>query len=238
MNRAQFGPGAWEPLALAWKAYHEGDRDSVIRVHADDGEWEVMPVAVFFRDRDGLRPADRHALALARGRVLDVGAGVGSLSLLLQADGFPVTALEVIPAGVEIMEDRGVRKVLAGRLEELASDQSFDTILLLMNGTSLAGTLNGLGGLLETLRELLAVDGQILMDSTDLGMDGELQYQLEFRGRKGSPFPQLFVAPDTLGKAARERGLRMEVVWAGTGNAEGEYLARLSREPKVGESGR
>lgn len=229
MNRAQFGPEAWEPLARAWEAYHRGDTEAVLQVHADDGESESMPVAVFFRDRESLRPPDRHALDRVHGRVLDVGAGVGSLSLILQSEGFDVTALEVIPAGVGIMRDRGVRDIRAGRLEELPSEESFDTILLLMNGTALAGTLEGLHGLLTTLIGLLAADGQILMDSTDVGPEGELQYQLEFRGRKGSPFPQLFVAPDTLESVAREKGWRMEVVWSGVGDAEGEYLARLTR---------
>lgn len=188
-----------------------------------------MPVGVFFRDRENLRPSDHHALERVRGRILDVGAGVGSLSLILQSRGCSVTALEIIPAGVEIMKDRGVREIRAGRLEELPPDRSFDTILLLMNGTALAGTLDGLGGLLSTLGRLLALDGQILVDSTDLGKEGELQYQLEFRGIKGSPFPQLFVAPETLESVARENGWQMEVVWSGVGDGEGEYLARLTR---------
>jgi SAM-dependent methyltransferase len=248
-----FGPEAWGPLAAAWKAYFDGKTEAVLRIHADDGESEAMPVSLFFRDEGELREADREALARVRGRVLDGGAGVGSLSLLLQEWGAAVTALEVIPEGVRIMRERGVREVREGRLEELVDGDPFDTILLLMNGTALAGTVQGLPGFLATLARLLAPGGQVLVDSTDLvdsadpvagagwegqslddrtfveGDDvypGELQYQMEFEGVRGAPFPQLFLDPRTLRRVAEENGWGTEVVWEGKG---GEYLARLTR---------
>jgi SAM-dependent methyltransferase len=243
-----FGPEAWAPLASAWAAYWAGQADAVLWVQADDGPPEPMPVSLFFRSRGELRTIDREALARVGGHVLDAGAGVGSLALILQEDGVPVTAAEVIPEGVTIMKERGVRDVVAGRLEDLQVGGAFDTILLLMNGTALAGTLGGFPGLLRTLEDLLAPDGQVLMDSTDLlGVEpwedvprrgdrspavwgdsypGELQYQMEFRGERGAPFPQLFLDPWTLSQSARECGWAAEVLWKGEG---GEYLARLSR---------
>ncbi len=198
-----------------------------------------MPVALFFRSRDQLRPADREALALVRGRVLDGGAGVGALALILQEEGVPVTALEVIPQGAEIMKARGLADVRTGRLEDLQAGTPYDTLLLLMNGTALAGTLRAFPAFLATLKGLLAPGGQLLMDSTDLlegeewkpglgedGYPGELQYQMEFRGQRGAPFPQLFLDPGTLARVAEEDGWQVEVVWEGEG---GEYLARLTR---------
>ena len=243
-----FVPAAWAPMAAGWKAYFHGDAQAALVVRADDGDAEPMPISVFFRQGEGLSPADRAALARARGRVLDAGAGVGSISLALQERGLAVTALEVIPEGVAIMRERGVLDVREGRLEELPRNGAFDTILLLMNGTSLAGTLSGLPAFLETLEGLLAPGGQVLVDSTDLAgwestegasrggagpewgpedaYPGELQYQLEFEGRRGAPFPQLFVDPSTLEKIAEENGWKMESVWRGE---EGEYLACLVR---------
>ena len=243
-----FGPEAWAPLAAAWKAYHEGDQDAVLIVHADDGEAEAMPVSIFFRHREELRPADREALARVRGRVLDGGAGVGALSLILQEEGVAVTAVEVIPEGVSIMRERGVREVREGRLEDLPGDGAFDTVLLLMNGTALAGTVEGFTAFLAGLEGLLAPEGQVLVDSTDLsGIEadagphasagapvgapvdddaGELQYQLEFRGVRGAPFPQLFLDPRTLGRIVGEQGWSMELAWEGE---DGEYLACLKR---------
>lgn len=238
-----FGLEAWGPLEAALAAYSSGIRDVTLTVLADEGEPEPMPVSLFFRGREDLREADGEALARARGRVLDVGAGVGSLSLLLQEDGLEVTAVEVIPEAVGIMRDRGVGDVHEGRMEQLPATRSFDTILLMMNGAALAGTLEGLPFLLQTLDGLLAPWGQILMDSTDLldGEDwevgeeppsevgsypGELQYQLEYDGERGAPFPQLFVDPRTLGRIGKTEGWRVALVWEGP---QGEYLARLTR---------
>lgn len=226
MNEGSFGPQAWAPLARAWMAYYGGDRRAVLRVHADDGGSEAMDVAVFFRGEEGLSGTDQAAIRLARGRVLDVGAGVGAIALLLQERGLSVTALEIVPQGVEIMRARGVRDAREGRLEDLSGDRPFDTLLLLMNGTALAGTLVGLPGFLSNLEGLLAPGGQVLMDSTDLSCPGEFQYQLEFRGEKGAPFPQLFVGPQTLERIALREGWKVEVVLM---EEDGEYLARLTR---------
>ena len=237
MREPFFGLDAWSPLAASWRAYQNGDHQASLEIRADDGEKETMSVSLFFRGRDGLRAADREALARVRGRVLDGGAGVGSLALILQEDGFPVTALEVIPEGVEIMKARGVEDAREGRLEALPQEGAFDTILLLMNGSALAGTLDGFPAFLRSLKGLLSPGGQILMDSTDLlqgelwgweeeggGYPGDLQYQMEFQGGRGAPFPQLFLDPGTLRKIAEKEGWSVEVVWEGEG---GEYLASL-----------
>lgn len=202
-----------------------------------------MPVAVFFRPPWEFRESDRAAVALARGRVLDVGAGVGSVALALQEAGKEAVALEVIPEGVEIMRRRGVREVSLGRIEEASFSDPFDTVLLLMNGAALAGTLAGLPALLRSVERVLAPGGQVLMDSTDLlGTEsweeaagsgehleypGDLQFQLEFRGKKGAPFPQLFIDPFTLSTVASREGWVADTVWKGD---DGAYLARLVRK--------
>jgi hypothetical protein len=220
----------------------------VLRVHSDAGESEAMPVGIFFRSEEELREADREALRLVRGRVLDVGAGVGCMTLILQKEGFEVAAIEAIPEAVEIMRELGVEEVREGRLEEMEPSRSFDTLLLLMNGSALAGTLAGFPLLLRVLSGLLAHGGQVLMESTDMRppepscggkagqgtspswdegeYPGELQYQMEFQGKKGAPFPQLFLDPEALGTLATLAGWLVEIVWSGP---EGAYLARLIR---------
>lgn len=249
MGTDSFGPEAWRPLAQALVAFQAGDGDASLLVYSDEGEPDPMPVALFFRGVDAMREVDKQALILVRGRVLDGGACVGSVTLLLQSLGVDVTAVEVIPEAVEIMKSRGVKDPRGGRLGDLPRTREFDTVLLLMNGAALAGTLSGLPEFLDILDGLLAPGGQVLVDSTDLrdrwaagqvGVDwaegeypGEFHYQVEFDGERGAPFPQLFVDPDTLATVASERGWTATVCWEGI---DGEYLARLTRT-EGGEGG-
>ena len=47
----------------------------------------------------------------AKGKVLDVGAGSGCHSLVLQEKGIDVTAIDISPLSVETTKERGVKKV-------------------------------------------------------------------------------------------------------------------------------
>ena len=228
---------ALAPLERALVAYHEG-RPATLRVHMDDGGYEDLPAGFFFRSGKDLRAADQAVLELARGRVLDVGAGAGAVAVALEASGHEVTALEVLPGLVGVLAERGLGDPRRGDLWTFRSRRRYDTVLALMNGTAAAGSLGGLEPLLCALAAPLAPGGQILIDSTDLRRKGrrasrpdgryvgELQYQLEYDGERGPPFPQLFVDRARLGSAARAVGLTATTVWRGEG---GEYLARLVR---------
>jgi SAM-dependent methyltransferase len=229
---------ALAPLERALRAHMDGSIHGALGMVTDDGGEQELPVNLFFREGRDLRPGDRAALALCRGRVLDVGAGAGALALPLQAAGYEVTALEVLPGAVAVLSARGVRDAQLGDLWVFQPDRPYDTVLALMNGTAAAGTLAGLVPLLCTLAALLAAGGQVLLDSTDLCEEGrpaqrvdgryvgELQYQLAYEGERGPPFPQLLVDSARLADAAGAAGLVAEVVWHGE---EGEFLMRLVR---------
>ena len=220
------------------QAFHQGDHDAVIVVY-DDFERDEVPVSYFFRQPDQFPPYEQMALELCRGRVLDVGAGSGCDTLALQERGFQVTAIEVLPALVSILRDRGVHDARLATWMELEAEP-FDTVLLLMNGIGLAETLPGLRRFFRKLRRLVRLDGQVLADSTDVrvrmdpGADsrradgryvGELHFQLEFEGRKGEPFPQLYVDSVTLERYARREGWTCEIIRPP--DEHGHYLARL-----------
>lgn len=237
----------------ALRDYHfRGREDAQIVLHSDRWGSEILPVSLFFRGPDGWFDFERVAIDVARGRVLDVGAGTGLHALELQRRGHPVTAVDVLPDAVQIMRDRGVTD--ARRADVFAFEGGpYDTILLLMNGSGIARTLNGLDRLLLALRGSVAAGGQVLVDSADLregepidadgvatggsgsddplrgrGTDrdypGVVEVQLEYRGEKGRLFRELYVDPETLGGRAERLGWRCEVIHRGP--CEG-YLARL-----------
>ena len=56
---------------------------------------------------------------------------------------------------------------------------------------------------------------------------GEIQFQLEFGGRRGDPFSQLYVDPDTLSIIAGRAGWNVEIVGQGENGAFSPSLAAL-----------
>lgn len=211
-------------------------------LHTSYGETEEMPVDVFFRQPGDFPELERIALSLCEGRILDVGAGVGSHALYLQTLSRDVTALECSPLACQIMHRRGVQKVIQGDFFQYEGER-FDTLLLMMNGIGLAGMLAQLPALLRRCRILLRVGGQVLADSSDIrylyedgikrpetGYYGEIRYQYEYRDWRGEQFPWLYVDQQTLTAVAHREGWSLEILYV---DPYDQYLFRL----KLSEEG-
>ena len=142
------------------------------------------------------------------------------------------------------MQARGVQQVAQHDVfaKRGKDERPYDTILMLMNGIGLAGTLEGLDKFLLHARTLLAPDGQILATSSDISYlyededgalvfdlngpyYGEVSYTFEYKGQAGEPFPWLFIDASLLEDAARQAGY--EVEFLGEDEA-GQYLVRLT----------
>jgi SAM-dependent methyltransferase len=230
---------ALEPYVSALRAYWNGDTDARIRLRSSLGEDEPVPVAVFFREGEDLFWFDRHALDLCRGTVLDLGAGSGVHSLELQSRGHDVLAIENCAGLVELMRERGVRRALRADFRWWRGPR-FDTVLMLMNGIGPTGTLGGLDRFLGHARSFLAPGGQLLLDSaaaipegapvaTDAWPPageyaGQAWIDLEFEGRRGLPFRELYADMDTVRDRAAAAGWKSEVASEG----EGAFLLRLT----------
>jgi SAM-dependent methyltransferase len=171
-----------------------------------------------------MNAAELEALNRCKGRVLDVGAGAGCHALALQQRGMDVLALERSTLSCEVIRARGVRKVGEADVMSL-SGQQFDTILLLMNGFGIAGTEDGLVGLLGHLKTLLAPGGRILGDSTDIryfkeesatldlsaGSPCEVEFEVRC-DRKTQVFPWIYPDEVLLEVLAEEAGLQYQTV--------------------------
>ena len=240
MNTTTIAPSR-DPMGSAISDYYKNGRAAHLRVLSSMFKEDEMPIAHLFRSEQEMPQLEKRALTLVRGRVLDVGAGAGCHALALQEHGFEVKAIDVSPLSCDVMKARGIEDVECVNLFDTQLQSKFDTILLLMNGTGIAGKLERLPSLLNRLKELLADGGQILVDSSDLkyiyenedgSMDidlnapyyGEVDYQMQYKNVKGEPFDWLYTDPALLASISKQCGLQCEIV------AEGEhydYLARL-----------
>ena len=154
-------------LDRAWLDFWQHGWASSLLLHTSYGTVEEMPTTYFFRDESSFPPLEHYALSVCRGHVLDVGAGTGVHAACLQERGFEVTTLEVSSAGSRIQRDRGIRRVVQTDYRAYSSGYH-DTVLLLMNGIGVVGTLEGLRHFLRQATQWLPPQGQLLCDSSDI----------------------------------------------------------------------
>lgn len=154
-----------------------------ILVESKTMEDDVIPVAHLFRTFEEMPQVEQSALALAKGKVLDVGGGVGSHSLYLQGRGMDVVMNDISEGLCTVAQKRGVQDVLLADFFTHSFESKFDTILFMMNGIGIGGTFAKLKQTLEKCQSLLNPGGQILFDSTDIAFcyqdeDGSLMIPL------------------------------------------------------------
>ena len=204
-------------------------------------EADDMDVAYLFRNYNEMPKLEKKALQLCHGKVLDVGCGAGSHALHLQKKGFDVTAIDISANAIKACTLRGVKNAKVQHLLEVENEK-FDTILLLMNGTGIFGTLAETSNYLQKLKSLLNPNGQILIDSSDIiymfdadddgsylvpadGYYGELTFTVSYKGETEEPFPWLYLDYNTLQNAVHANGLNCELLLEGK---HFDYLAKLT----------
>lgn len=231
-------------MGAAIRDFYETGKAARLRVFATGFDEDELPVATLFRKEDDMPMLEKQALSLCKGHVLDVGAGAGCHSLALQAKGMQVTAIDISPNSVEVMRQRGVKVALESDLYDECFMGQYDTVLMLMNGSGIIGRLEGMSKFFHRMKQLLAPEGFILMDSSDLryifenedgsldidlndGYYGEMNYRMQYKGIKGEPFDWLYVDFSTLSYYAEQNGFVADLV------AEGEHYDYLVRLMKI-----
>ena len=205
-------------------------------------EADEMSVAYLFRSYNEMPKLEQKALQLAKGKVLDVGCGAGSHSLTLQNDrNLDVTSIDISPNAIKVCELRGLKNAKVQDVMTLENEK-FDTILLLMNGTGIFGTLKETPNFLQKLKSLLNPNSQILIDSSDIiymfdededggkwiageGYYGELTFTVSYKKETEDEFPWLYLDYNTLQNVAFANGLQCELILEGE---HYDYLAKLS----------
>lgn len=227
----------WDAYGEALLDYHHDRYVPPLLLNTSYGVKEDMPAEVFFREEDDFNELEEFALSLVQGKVLDAGAGAGAFSLALQQRDYEVTALEISSQACEVMRKRGVNDVREGDIGEFRGE-TYDTVLFMMNGLGLYGTLKGLTRGLKKIRDLLNPGGRIIADSSDIRYlyesalpesryFGEIDYQYIYHNRPGEWFKWIYVDQKTLRYAASRAGLHCQVVFEGEND---HYLVVMKPE--------
>ena len=221
--------------------YQTNNSPEDISTETNISEADAMEVSYLFRSYKEMPKLEQEALQLAKGKILDVGCGAGSHSLYLQEKGLEVTSIDISENAIKACALRGVQNAQVQNVLDLNSNEKFDTILLLMNGTGIFGTLDQTSKYLQKLKSLLAPNGQILVDSSDIiymfdededgskwvsadGYYGELTFTISYKNQTEEAFSWLYLDYNTLQNAAHANGLECELILEG---AHFDYLARL-----------
>lgn len=118
--------------------------------------------------------------------------------------------------------------------------ETFDTILMLMNGSGIIGKLENMAAFFQKMKQLLRPGGCILMDSSDLrylfededgsflidlagDYYGEIDFRMQYKNIKGDSFDWLYVDFQTLNLYAAGNGFEAELI------KEGEHYDYLTR---------
>ena len=217
-------------------------------VERDDGYLDASrfgPTAYFAPFRRWPK-AERKAIRLARGRVLDVGCGAGRVALHLQERGHAVVAIDLSPLAVEVCRRRGVhdaRELSVTRIDR--SLGSFDTIVMFGNNFGLVGGARRAPWLLRRFRSITNDGARVLAESVDPyktdkpdhleyqarnrargRMAGQLRIRIRYQLHRTPWFDYLLASPAEMADLAESGGWRLrEVIDEG----EAVYVGVLER---------
>ncbi|MHA6698070.1 class I SAM-dependent methyltransferase [Chryseobacterium sp. A321] len=216
--------------------YFQGNKKTRLYVHDRFGPRVEMPISMYFRGVRAMPELELKALEQVKGEVLEIGAGAGSHALELQTRGCTVHALEISPSSCDVMTQRGVKTVICEDVFEYSA-QKYDTLLLLMNGIGLCGSLEGFDKFLQKAESLLRPGGQIVFDSSDIDYMyaytrkpsfyyGQVECAYQY-GKEITPwFHWLYIDFSALKKRALSLGWNTEFLFE---DEHYQYLAKLTR---------
>ena len=215
--------------------YYHGNYTQDLITSTNISEEDVLPLPYLFRRYSEMPMLEQKALQLCKGSVLDVGCGAGNHGLWLQERGLKVKGIDISEGAINVSLQRGLKNTKVQSLIEETG--SFDTILLLMNGTGIFQEMKRVSRCLKHLKSLMKNSGQILIDSTDIrymydeddfpkdNYYGELDYYLSYKDKEEF-LKWLYLDFETLKTVCRSVGLDCEKIMDGD---HYDYLARITQ---------
>jgi cyclopropane fatty-acyl-phospholipid synthase-like methyltransferase len=212
-----------DPLGQAILEYSKDGFTENIIVHSDLCDDDIMPVPYLFRTFEEMPEIEKHALALCKGEILEVGAGTGCHSSYLKSKQFSTFSIDTSQGSIDYLTAQDLK---CGKIAFLDyNEKKFDTILILMNGLGLAGKLENVKEFLQHAKSLLKDGGTIITDSTDIRylyeddeggvwMDlnsqypGEMEFKMDYKTHTSEWFPWVYLDFENLENEANKAGLK------------------------------
>jgi SAM-dependent methyltransferase len=170
--------------------HYRGRRSGEV-IERDDGSFTTLAGAPAYFAPYAAWPAhQRRGLRYVRGRVLDVGAGAGRVSLHLQARGHEVVAIDASPLAIRTCRLRGVRDARVLPFAEIGPRLGrFETVVMYGNNFGLFGSPARARRLLRRLHALTSARARIVAETRDpfAGRTPEQRRYHERNLRRGRP---------------------------------------------------
>lgn len=229
-----------DPIGQAILDYSKNKKPFDIVVSSDICDDDIIPIEVLFRTYKEMPEIEKKAIELCKGNVLDVGAGAGMHCNELIKKGLKVQALDNSEGAVQYLKNSGIEADHSNFID-FKSNLKFDTLLMMMNGIGIAGTLSNLEKTLLHAKSLLNKGGQIICDSSDirylyedeegaLWVDlnaeyyGNFRFQMHYKKVSGPWFDWLYVDYDNLHKVALKVGFKSVKIL----EEDNHFLAQLT----------
>ncbi len=234
------------PFSRALSDFNAGNHAAVFTIRRDDGFQQEVAAAPFF-DVAHYPCLEMRAMNECRGGILDIGSAAGRHSLELLRRGLQVTSLDILPEMKPIMHGRGLTDVVIADIWQFHGCR-YDTLLMLMNGIGMAGSMEGLQRFLQQAHDLVQPGGQILCDSIDVSVTthpqhvayreknlavghpaGQQSFVMDCEGETSVRFDWLHIDFQSLSGVCDVTGWDAELLES---ENDGHYLCRLVESPK------
>jgi hypothetical protein len=154
-------------LGQALCDFLKNGKGETLVAHTSYGPDEFYYLDYFFRGEDEMPDLELYALSLCKGKILEIGSGAGSHALVLQHQLKNITAMDSSEGCINVMLKRGLNSLLHMNIFNLHHG-GYNTLLLLMNGIGITGTMDRLKLFLKKAESITAGNAQIIFDSTDV----------------------------------------------------------------------
>ncbi len=145
------------------------DKEAIEFLERDDGFLALSEgIPSYFAPFRDWPTIQKQAIRYVKGRVLDVGAGAGRVSLYLQ-EKFNVVAIDNSALAVKVCKKRGVKQARVLAIEDIHKfkPNSFDTVIMFGNNFSLFGNFKKAKQLLKVFHIITGPHALIIAESND-----------------------------------------------------------------------